>query len=128
MEIQKKEKLTNGKTFGFDNEADFIPFELSDDEEVDDSRPESPAVSIGRTTDLIPPPSSPLASDSSTKITNGDGRKRKRREYESSPERGPPPQRQKFKQETVNPWQTDINDYASYKETSRMYLTHTPLF
>jgi hypothetical protein len=119
MPIQKKDKLTNGKNFGFDTEADFIPFELSDGDEVDDSRQES-RTSIGAKDSIPPQPHS-------TRITNGDGRKRKRREYESSPDRGPPPQRQKLGQVSVNPWQTDIGDYATYKETARMYniLPHT---
>lgn len=116
MAIQKNEKTTNGRNFGFDVDADFIPFEMSDEEvRVDDSRPESQV-----SADSVPPP--PL-SDSTTRTTNGDGRKRKRRDYESSPERGAPPlQRQKFRQVSVNPWQSDINDYASCKETARMYL------
>jgi len=113
MPMQKNDKIKNGKNFGFDTEADFIPFEHSDGHEVDDSRPES-RTSIGAT-DPIP------HEPHSMRITNGDGRKRKRREYESSPDRGPPPQRQKLGQVSVNPWQTDIDAYAPFKETARMY-------
>ena len=115
--MQKKDKATNRKTFGFDTEADFIPFDFSDDDDddvVNDSRPESRG-SI-QTVDSIP-----LSHSDSTNLTNGAGRKRKRGDLESSPERAPPPQRQKFAGIILNPWQTDIDDYASYKETARMY-------
>lgn len=101
--------MSNGKTTGFDNDADFIPFDLSDDD-FDKSRPESR--------------SSIQEGDFLNKFqdTEGDSRKRKRNLVESSPERGPPAQRQKTSNVTVNPWQTDIDDYASLKETARMYF------
>ena len=118
MPIQKRDSLTNGKNFGFDTEADFIPFELSDGDEGDASRPES-RTAIGATDSIPPQPHS-------TRITNGDGRKRKRREYESSPDRGPPPQRQKLGQVSLNPWQTGIDDYAPCKETAIMYNISPP--
>ena len=116
MEIQKRDRVTNGKNFGFDIDADFIPFDFSedDDDQVNDS-PESRG-SI-QTTDSLP-----LQHSDSTNITNGAGRKRKRADLESSPQRGPPPQRTKF---AINPWQTDINDYAVYKETARMYCLNS---
>jgi hypothetical protein len=109
MAVQKKLPLANGKAAGFDNEADFIPFETSDDD-LDSSRPDS-RQSLNES---LPP--QPL---NNFRETNGETRKRKRKEVESSPERGPPKQRQRL---DINPWQYDIDDYASLKETSRMYL------
>ena len=114
------DKVANGKNFGFDTDVDFIPFDFSDDDdddEVSDSRPESRG-SI-QTIDSLP-----LQHSESTNTTKGTGRKRKRAELESSPERGPPPQRKKFAETALNPWQTDINDYAAYKETATMYCFH----
>jgi len=121
MAIQKGDKVTNGKNFGFDTDADFIPFDFSDDTDDDDEVNDSRPVSRGsiQTIDSLP-----LQHSDSTNI-NGTGRKRKRADLESSPERGPPPQRQKFAQTTLNPWQTDINDYAAYKETAKMYCLHS---
>jgi hypothetical protein len=109
MAVQMKTALSNGKAAGFDNEADFIPFETSDDE-LASSRPGS------RQSLNEPLPAQPL---NNLRETNGETRKRKRKDIESSPERGPPKQRQRI---DVNPWQDDIDDYASLKETSRMYL------
>jgi hypothetical protein len=117
MAIRKMDKVANGKNLGFDTDVDFIPFDFSDgddDDEVSDSRPESRG-SI-QTMDSLP-----LLHSESTNTTKGTGRKRKRADLESSPERGPPPQRKKFAKSALNPWQTDINDYASYKETATMY-------
>ena len=116
MPIRSKDTAANGKAFGFDTDADFIPFEFSDEEEVDDI--------IGR--DALPSPRTDSIQRPQSELpllVNGDTRKRKQREYESSPERGRPSQRQKVAQISLNPWQTDINDYASYKETARMYFT-----
>jgi hypothetical protein len=109
MAVPKTAGLSNGKATGFDNEADFIPFEASDDE-LHSSRPES------RQSLNEPLPPQPI---NNLRETNGETRKRKRKDIESSPERGPPKQRQRI---DVNPWQNDIDDYASLKETSRMYL------
>ena len=119
MEKRKRDKVTSEKNFGFDTDADFIPFDLSeDDDEEDDSHPESRG-SI-QTIDALP-----LQHSDSTDITNRTGRKRKQADLESSPERGPPPQRQKFAKTKLNPWQTDINDYTAYKETAKMYRFHS---
>jgi hypothetical protein len=115
MVVQKRDKFPNSKNFGFDTEADFIPFEFSDDDNVNNSRQES-RMSM-ETADSMPP--RPL---DSTRITNGDGLKRKRRDIESSSERGPPSQRQKLEGVNVNPWQTDLTVYASINETAKMYL------
>jgi hypothetical protein len=108
----RKATLSNGKAPGFDNEADFIPFDFSD-KDVDSSRPES------RQSLNEPLPPQPL---NNLKETVGDTKKRKRKEMESSPERGPPRQRPRF---DINPWQTDVEDYASLKETARMYLLYS---
>lgn len=113
MTIQKRARSTNNKPFGFDTEADFIPFEPSDDEVSDSRRPES-RISVAPADST----SSPLKKARS--LANEDGRKRKRKYVESSPERGPPAQRQKIVNVTVNPWQNDMNDYASFKETAKM--------
>ena len=119
MAIPKRDKVTDQNNFGFDTDADFIPFDFSDDDddvnEVHDSRPESPG-SI-QTIDSLP-----LQHLDSKNITNRIGGKRKRADLESSPERGPPRQRQKFAQTSLNPWQTDTNDYSAYKETAKMYF------
>jgi len=110
----KKDSLAKGKQSGFDNEADFIPFEMSDvDEDVNTSRPDSRASyatgdSVKGSQRAVPT------------LTNGEGRKRKRNQIESSPERGPPPQRPKLAGPSLNPWQNDVNDYASLKETAKM--------
>lgn len=107
----------NGRTSGFDTEADFIPFDLSDggDEEiVDTSRPDSRAsYATGE--------SVTVSQKAVAAISNGEGRKRKRTEMESSPERGPPAQRPRLSTVAVNPWQTNVNEYAGLKETARMY-------
>lgn len=113
MEKRKRDKVTGEKNFGFDTDADFIPFDLSEDDD-EDSHPESRG-SI-QTIDALP-----LQHSDSTDIANRTGRKRKQADLESSPERGPPPQRQKFAKAKLNPWQTDINDYTAYKETAKMY-------
>src|SRR5271170_7529535 len=79
----------NGQVSGFDNEADFIPFDLSDggDEEiVDTSRPDSRASYA--TGESVTGSQRGIAA-----LKNGEGRKRKRNQIESSPERGPPAQR-----------------------------------
>ena len=115
MPIRGKDIAANGKAFGFDTDADFIPFEFSDEEEVDDTSRDARA-SLNTDSIKRSQPELPL-------LANGDTRKRKRRDYESSPEHGRPSQRQKLTQISLNPWQTDINDYASYKETARMYFT-----
>jgi len=107
----------NGKASGFDNEADFIPFDLSDggdDDIVDTSRPASRASHV--TGDSVAGSHRGLAS-----AANGDGRKRKRTQIESSPERGPPAQRPRLSGAAVNPWHTNVEDYAALKETARMY-------
>jgi len=113
MTIQSIDTMSNGKTIGFDNDADFIPFDLSDDD-FDKSRPESRS-SIQETESFALPVGD-------TKDIETDTRKRKRKPIESSPERGPPPQRQKVSDVDVNPWQIDIDDYASLNETARMYI------
>jgi hypothetical protein len=107
-----KATLSNGKAAGFDNEADFIPFDFSDND-VDSSRPES-RTSLNES---LPPQSL-----NNLRETVVETKKRKRKEIESSPERGPPRQRPRYE---INPWQTDIEDYASLKETARMYLLYS---
>ena len=114
MAIQSIDTMANGKTNGFDNDADFIPFDLSDDD-FDKSRPESR--SSLQDTEPFPQPVG------NTNDAEGDSRKRKRKAVESSPERGPLPQRQKMSNIDVNPWQFDIDDYASLTETARMYVS-----
>jgi hypothetical protein len=122
MAISKRDKVIDQNNSGFDADADFIPFDFSDDDddmnEVRDSRPESPG-SI-KTIDSLA-----LQHSDSTNVTNRIGGKRKRPDLESSPERGPPRQRQKFAQTSLNPWQTDSNDYSAYKETAKMYFFHS---
>jgi hypothetical protein len=113
MAIQGIGTMSNGKSTGFDNDADFIPFDLSDDD-LDKSRPESR--SSLQSVELFPQPIS------NTRETDENSRKRKRKDIESSPEKGPPAQRQKTSNVDVHPWQTDIDDYASLKETARMYI------
>jgi hypothetical protein len=84
-----KEKST------FDTDADFIPFEFSDDE----SEEEIPIEVNG----------------------DGDGgESRKRKRDEESPERGPVKQRVKASEFAVNPWQTSIHDYSFSNEPARM--------
>ena len=114
MAVQNRHIMSNGKITGFDNDADFIPFDLSDDD-FDKSRPESRS-SIQEVNSFLSAPVNDFQD------TEEDSRKRKRNAVESSPERGPPAQRQKTSYFTVNPWQTDIDDYASLKETARMYF------
>jgi hypothetical protein len=116
----KKDETSTGTESGFDNEADFIPFDLSDvDEGIDTSRPDSRASyakgeSVMRSQRGVPA------------LTNGEGRKRKWKETESSPERGPPTQRPKLTGPTLNPRQTDLTAYASLSETARMHATSFP--
>lgn len=105
--------MSNGTNIGFDNDADFIPFDLSDDD-FDKSRPESRS-SI-QEIELF---SAPISNNGSA---DRDSQKRKRKNIESSPERGPPLQRQKMSNVDVNPWQIDIDDYASLQETARVYI------
>jgi non-canonical poly(A) RNA polymerase PAPD5/7 len=100
-----------GKASGFDNDADFIPFELSDD---DVERPESRISNLSQDTQ-------PSRRGQPQKERNNDIKKRKRKDIESSPERGPLTQRQKVAEADLNPWQTNWEDYASLKETARMY-------
>ena len=113
MAIQGIDTMSNGKTVGFDNDADFIPFDLSDND-FDKYRPESRS-SI-QEIELFP---APISSNTNAE---GESRKRKRTDIESSLERGPPARRQKMSSVDVNPWQTDIDDYASLQETARMYM------
>ena len=113
---------TNGRASGFDNEADFIPFDLSDggDEEiVDTSRPDSRASRASRAS-YATGESVAVSQKAVAALTNGEGRKRKRTEIESSPERGPPAQRPRLSGVALNPWQTNVNEYADLKETARM--------
>src|SRR5271156_6451582 len=124
MEFLKKATLANGKPkpFGFDTNADFIPFEFSDDEDgskdVTDAEIESrgsiattPRDSGSRYTGL------PVAEGISS-LTNGQGRKRKRDDEDE----GPPSQRPKTGHFTMNPWQKDINGYTFSKEVARLYI------
>jgi hypothetical protein len=114
MAIQKIDSMANGKPTGFDIDADFIPFDLSDDDDdFDKSRLESR--SADQDVDSFP-----LPAVNNTRDTETDSRKRKRNAVESSPERGASAQRQKTSNVMVNPWQTDIDDYASLNETARM--------
>ena len=112
MVRNKRDIPVNGQGSGFDNEADFIPFELSDvEEQVDDARPDSRASYTKAESVAASQRGYPV-------LTNGEGRKRKRSQIENSPDRGPPP---KHARTSLNPWQTDVNDYASLKETAKMY-------
>jgi len=124
MVIQPNGVKVIGKVSGFDNDADFIPFDASDDD-LAASRPGS----------RLSPPSLPNVQSLAYKpvkpssILEDDARKRKRRDIESSPERGPPTQKQKIgktKNDKVisspNPWQASTTDYAGNKETSRMFV------
>jgi hypothetical protein len=116
----KKDGISTGKESGFDNEADFIPFDLFDvDEDIVTSRPDSRASYAAGESVTASQRGVPA-------LTNGEGRKRKRKQTESSPERGPPTQRPKLTGPTLNPWQTDLNAYASLSETARMYATSFP--
>lgn len=89
---KEKEKINT-----FDTDADFIPFESSDEER------------------------SPVEEEE-TQI-NGDVNlnARKRKRDDSSPERAPLKQRQKTSEVAVNPWQKSIDDYSFTDETARMY-------
>ena len=120
MAARTRNGSANGKEPGFNIEADFIPFELSDvDEDIDTSRPDSRAsYATGE--------SVTASQRGAPALTNGEGRKRKRKQIESSPERGPPTQRPKLTGPTLNPWQTDLTAYASLSETARMYATSFP--
>ena len=94
---------------GFDNEADFIPFDFSDEENANDNtKPEA----------LVPDGRTPLPQPELKTLSQMRGRKR----ASSSPERGPPTQRQKLRRVDINPWQQSIDAYSSLKETSRMYI------
>jgi hypothetical protein len=123
MAIQKGGKLPDEDVIGFDTDADYIPFDLSPDneDEVDNSRPRS----RGSVEIIESIPGSELET---AKRRNGNGHKRKRNVIESSPEPGPPPQRQKVARGKVNPWQTDINQYASLRETARMSATAVTMY
>lgn len=100
---KKDEKEKQQSTF--DTDADFIPFESSENESVD-----HPTHSF----DELPSSSHAIERD-----LNGDARKRKR-DLESSPERAPPKQRPKTTDVEVNPWQKSIHDYDFSEEPARM--------
>ena len=86
--------MSKDKANSFDTEADFIPFDVSDEE----------------------PEEEPTAKP------NGESKKRKRA-LDSSPERGQPLKTKKRTgKEEVNPWQKSIDDYAFSSEPSRMYF------
>ena len=100
MDIQRRDNFANGKEFEFNKDADFIPFDF--DEDNQDEHEEQ------------------------VTIINGQGRKRKHDDIESSPEQGLPPlQRQKLAGVNVNPWQRDIDEYASCNETAKLYKPST---
>jgi hypothetical protein len=111
-----KDRSIHQKPFGFDAEVDFIPFESSDEDNISDSKRSKSRASVATAEST----SSPLRKSRSA--ANEGGRKRKRKDVESSFERSPPAQRQKVVNVTANPWQKDINDYAAYKETAKMYV------
>jgi len=124
MEFLKKATLANGKPkpLGFDTDADFIPFEFSDEDtskDVTDAEVES----RGSITTLPKDSGSqytPLqAVQGTSNLTNGEGRKRKR---DGDGDEGPPSQRPKTSHFTMNPWQKDINGYTFSNEVARMYV------
>ena len=112
MSRRKGNKPTNGKGSEFDTDADFIPFELSAEDESNGSE------NVSQTPDgMSDSRVQQLSANAIRKSTDREGRKRKRSEIDS---RSGIPQRQKFANSTINPWQTDSNGYGSYRETSRM--------
>jgi non-canonical poly(A) RNA polymerase PAPD5/7 len=112
--MQSAGKRLRGKVAGFENQSDFIPLELSDDDKIE---PNGPLSRIATFVVNHQPP----RREEPTKQTNGDQNKRKRKDVESSPERGPPVQRQKTTEVELNPWQTGLDCYAGQKETARRY-------
>lgn len=112
--MQRVGKRLRGKTAGFENQSDFIPLELSDDNEIEPSGP------LSRITTFVVEHQPPRRAEP-TKETNGDQKKRKRKDVDSSPQRAPPAQRQKTAAPELNPWQTSLECYAGLQETARMY-------
>lgn len=112
MPIQKRDNISNWKGSGFDTDADFIPFELSDDEVIKSVHKPRTAIEAaeqrrGRQSE-------------NDNVKPLDRPSRKRKSSDPSHEQGRPTQGQKFANVTVNPWQYGLTDYDSCKETSRM--------
>ena len=124
MGLRKKTTPVNGKPkpFGFDSDADFIPFDLSEDEneskEITDAEVASQAAIDRVQSDIVFLDDAVTGSEEKSELANGDGRKRKR---DDEDEEGPPSRRLRTSF-TPNPWQKDRNDYTFSKEVSRMYI------
>jgi hypothetical protein len=123
-------RARNGPATGFDTAADFIPFELTDDDndnrndngndgglgtDMDNSR--RPHLAGARAT-AATAPAGPSAS------VNGHPQKRKRNDVDISHEPAPSSQRRRLDGpggDDVNPWQASRDAYA-HQETAKMYL------
>src|SRR5215510_11674128 len=98
---QKKDNITNGEDFGFSKDADFIPFDFDQYDDHEDN-------------------------ERQTSITiNGHGRKRKRDDFNSSPEQEHDLPPQKRAEVNVHPWQRNLDEYISCTETAIMYKLST---
>jgi hypothetical protein len=97
---------------GFDEDADFIPFDITDETIEEKPKPEF------RLSEAPPRPREPDIIPLQARLQESDSRKRKR--ADSSVERGHRGQHKRLDGFRVNPWQKSYYDYSSYNETSRM--------
>ena len=114
-----KKRPRNGPDIGFDRDADFIPLDFSDDAgpctDLDASR-HSQAFPEGWHVDAnVRGPPTPAS-------LNGQARKRKRSDVDTSPERGPSAQRRRVDGggSGIKPWHSSVDAYTD-NETARMY-------
>src|SRR5579871_2842399 len=115
-----KKEAQNGTASGFDADADFIPFDLSDDS---DSHSGYLALNPNEESNAAWQPTVPVSNAPSEQTRKG---KRSVLESSLSPQLEPSTQRPRVEgQLPLNPWQSFVGAYA-HNEPARMYCYFLP--